>query len=97
MPNIPERLRRPAKTDKVLGPRKDSWCEFHEGFGHQIDNCLSLGYQLDELERTGFLKDYVADSTTTATLPPPADEPAHEMPELGEVHTIAGGLSLIHI
>ena len=48
VPNIAERLRRPAKTDKVLGPRKDSWCEFHEAFGHQIDNCLSLGYQLDE-------------------------------------------------
>ena len=93
VPNIAERLRRPAKTDKVLGPRKDSWCEFHEAFGHHIDNCLSLGYQLDELVRTGFLKDYVAESTTTATLPSPADEPAHEMPVLGEVHTIAGGFS----
>ena len=39
------------------------------------------------------MKDYVADSTTTATLPPPADEPAHEMPVLGEVHTIAEGFS----
>jgi len=55
VPNIAERLRRPAKTDKVLGPRKDSWCEFHEAFGHHIDNCLSLGYQLDELVRSGFL------------------------------------------
>ncbi|XP_068504480.1 uncharacterized protein [Phaseolus vulgaris] len=57
VPNIAERLRRPAKTDKVLGPRKDSWCEFHEAFGHHINNCLSLGYQLDELVRSGFLKD----------------------------------------
>ena len=93
VPNIAERLRRPAKTDKVLGPRKDSWCEFHKAFGHHIDNCLSLGYQLDELVRTGFLKDYVAEPTTTATLPPPAEEPTHEMPVLGEVHTIAGGFS----
>ena len=77
----------------MLGPRKDSWCEFHEAFRHHIDNCLSLGYQLDELVRTGFLKDYVAEPTTTATLPPPAEEPAHEMPVLGEVHTIAGGFS----
>ena len=53
VPNIAERLRRPAKTDKVLGPRKDSWCEFHEAFDHHIDNCLSLGYQLDELVRSG--------------------------------------------
>ena len=44
VPNIAERLRRPAETDKLLGPRKDSWCEFHEAFGHHINNCLSLGY-----------------------------------------------------
>jgi len=93
VPNIAERLRRSAKTDKVLGPRKDSWCEFHEAFGHHIDNCLSLGYQLDELLRSGFLKNYVAEPATIAALPAPAEEQAHEMPVLGEVHTIAGGFS----
>jgi len=93
MPNIAERLRRPTKSEKVLGPRKDSWCEFHEAFGHHIDNFLSLGYQLDELVRNGFLKDYVAESVATAALPPPAEEQAHETPVLGEVHTIAGGFS----
>ena len=60
VPDIAERLRRPAKSDKV-----------------------SLGYQLDELVRTGFLKDYVAEPATTATLPPPAEEQAHETPVLG--------------
>jgi len=93
VPNIAERLRRPVKSDKVLGPRKDSWCEFHEAFGHHIDNCLSLGYQLDELVTTGFLKDYVAEPTMTATLLPPAEEQTHETPVLDEVHTIAGGFS----
>ncbi|XP_068498200.1 uncharacterized protein [Phaseolus vulgaris] len=93
VPNIAERLRRPAKTDKVLGPRKDSWCEFHEAFGHHIDNCLSLGYQLEKLVRSGFLKDYVAEPAETPTLPAPTEEQAHEMPVLGEVHTIAGGFS----
>ncbi|XP_068475010.1 uncharacterized protein [Phaseolus vulgaris] len=93
VPNIAKRLRRPVKTDKVLGPRKDSWCEFHEAFGHHIDNCLSLGYQLDELVRSGFLKDYVVEPATTAALPAPAEEQAHEMTVLGEVHTIAGGFS----
>jgi len=29
VPNIADRLRPPVKTDKVLGPHKDSWCEFH--------------------------------------------------------------------
>ncbi|XP_068503530.1 uncharacterized protein [Phaseolus vulgaris] len=93
VPNIAERLRRPAKTDKVLGPRKYSWCEFHEAFGHHIDNCLLLGYQLEELMRSGFLKDYVAEPTETPTLPAPTEEQAHEIPVLGEVHTIAGGFS----
>ena len=74
MPNIAERLRRPTKPDKVLGPRKDYWCEFHEAFGHHIDNCLSLGYQLDELVRSGFLKDYVAEPAATAALPAPTEE-----------------------
>ena len=42
--------------------------------------------------RTGFLKDYVAEPATTTTLSPPqADEPAHEMPVLGEVHTVEDG------
>ncbi|XP_068503950.1 uncharacterized protein [Phaseolus vulgaris] len=93
VPNIAERLRPPAKTDKVLGPRKDSWCEFHEAFGHPINNCLSLGYQLDELVRNGFLNDYISEPATTVALPAPVEEQAHEMPVLGEVHTIAGGFS----
>ena len=39
VPNIAERLRRPAKTDKVLGPRKDSWCEFHDVVPHRPPRC----------------------------------------------------------
>jgi len=49
VPNIADWLRAPAKTDKVLGPHKDAWCEFHQAFGHHINNCLALGHQLDEL------------------------------------------------
>jgi len=44
VPNIAGRLRPPVNTDKVLGPHKDSWCEFHEAFGHHINNCLVLGH-----------------------------------------------------
>jgi len=44
VPNIADRLRPPVKSDKVLGPRKDSWCEFHEAFGHHINNCLALSH-----------------------------------------------------
>ena len=59
VPNIVNKLRPPVKPDKVLGPCKESWCEFHEAFGHHINNCLALGYQLDELVKNGFLKEYL--------------------------------------
>ena len=93
VPNIVDRLRPPVKTDKVLGPHKDSWCEFHEAFGHHINNCLALGHQLDELVKNGFLKDYLAGSAAAAALTVPEEEQAHEMPIHGEVHTISGGFS----
>ena len=57
--NIAERLKTPPKTDKRLGPSKNAWCEFHQAYGHAIRNCLSLGYQLDELVKNDFLKDYL--------------------------------------
>ena len=67
VPNIADRLKPPAKSNKVLGPHKESWCEFHEVFGHHINNCLALGYQLDELVKNGFLKDYLPRSVETTT------------------------------
>ncbi|XP_068492027.1 uncharacterized protein [Phaseolus vulgaris] len=88
-----KRLRPPVKTDKVLGPHKDSWCEFHEAFGHHINNCLALGHQLDELVKSGFLKDYLAGSARVAALAVPEEDQAQEMPIHGEVHTISGGFS----
>jgi len=93
VPNIADRLRPPVKSDKVLGPHKESWCEFHEAFGHYINNCLALGYQLDELVKNGFLKDYLARSAVTTTLAVPEEGQAHEMLIHGEVHTISGGFS----
>ncbi|XP_068503505.1 uncharacterized protein [Phaseolus vulgaris] len=88
-----DRLRPPVKTDKVLGPHKDLWCEFHEAFGHHINNCLALGHQLDELVKNGFPKDYQAGSATAAALAVPEEDQTHEMPIHGEVHTIFGGFS----
>jgi len=93
VPNIADRLRPPVKSDKVLGPHKESWCEFHEAFGHHINNCLALGYQLDELVKNDFLKDYITGSTTTTVTTTPEEGQAHEIPTHGEVHTIAGGFS----
>ncbi|XP_068466255.1 uncharacterized protein [Phaseolus vulgaris] len=93
VPNIANRLRPPVKSDKVLGPYKESWCEFHEAFGHHINNCLALGYQLDELVKNGFLKDYLVGSTTTTTMAIPKEGQAHEIPTHGEIHNISGGFS----
>jgi len=91
--NIANRLRPPVKTNKVLRPHKDSWCEFHEAFGHHINNCLALGHQLDELVKNGFLKDYLAGSSTVAALAVQEEDQAHEMSIHGEVHTISDGFS----
>ena len=93
VPNIVDRLRPPVKSDKVLGPRKDSWCEFQEAFGHHTNNCLALGHQPDELVKNGFLKDYLGWPATTTALAVPEEDQAHEMPIHGEVHTISGGFS----
>ncbi|XP_068476894.1 uncharacterized protein [Phaseolus vulgaris] len=93
VPNIADRLRVPAKTDKVLGPHKDAWCEFHQAFGHSITNCLALGNQLDELVKSGYLNDYLVGSSGVAALAAPVEDQAHEMPIHGEVHTISGGFS----
>jgi len=93
VPNIADRLRIPTKTDKVLGPRKDAWCEFHQAFGHPITNCLALGHQLDELVKSGFLNNYLVGSSEAATLTTSAEDQAHEMPIHGEVHNISSGFS----
>jgi len=56
IPNIVARLKVPAKTDRRMGPNKNAWCEFHQANDHYIRNCLALAHQLDELVKSGFLK-----------------------------------------
>ena len=83
IPNVADRLKLPPKTDRRLGPSKDTWCEFHQAFGHNLRNCLALGHQLDELVRNGFLKEYQQEK----------QDHGHEIPVHGEVNTISGGFS----
>ena len=65
IPNISARLKAPEKVgDKVLRTKPDAWCEFHQCFGHALDSCLSQGYQLDDLVKSGFLNDYLLDKRT---------------------------------
>ncbi|XP_068498458.1 uncharacterized protein [Phaseolus vulgaris] len=93
IPNIAERLKMPAKSDKKLGPNKNAWCEFHQAFGHPIRNCLALGHQLDELVKSSFLNDYLAESQGALNSTTSGEDQGHEIPVHGEVHTIAGGFS----
>jgi len=93
IPNIAEKLKAPQKTDKKLGPSKNAWCEFHQAYGHAIRNCLSLGYQLDELVKSGFLKDYLQEpqgDQASATL---GGDQGHKVPIHDEINTISGGFS----
>ena len=91
VPNIVERLKMPKKTDKMLGPHKEAWCEFHQAFGHPICNCLALGHRLDELVKSGFLNDYLAEPQGTVTPTMSGEDQGHVMPVHGEIHTISGG------
>jgi len=59
IPGVVEKLKFPQKSDRNLGPRKDVWCEFHKGFGHDVERCITLGYQLTGLVKNGFLKEYL--------------------------------------
>ncbi|XP_068476196.1 uncharacterized protein [Phaseolus vulgaris] len=97
IPNIAARLKAPEKvSDKVLGPKPNAWCEFHQSFGHSLDSCLALGYQLDDLVKSGFLNDYLLDKRTgqaSSSQPASSEGQQHEMPTHGEIHTIAGGFS----
>ena len=97
IPNIAARLKVPEKTtDKVSGPKPDAWCEFHKSFGHSINSCLALGYQLAELVKCGFLKDYLLEKQTgqsSGSQPASSEGQQHEVSIHSEIHTIAGGFS----
>jgi len=77
--NVADRLKSPPKTDKRLGPSKDT--------------CLALGFQLDELLRNGFLKEYLQEPQRAPTSATPAGDQGHEVPIHGEINTISGGFS----
>ena len=91
IPNIAARLKVPAKTDRKMGPNKNAWCEFHQANDHHIRNCLALTHQLDELVKSGFLKDYMQEETNDQTLVATRADQRHEVPIHGEVNSIPRG------
>ena len=76
-----------------MGPNKDAWCEFHQAYGHYIRNCLALAHQLDELVKSGFLKDYLQEPQDDQALETAGVDQGHEVPIHGEINTISGGFS----
>jgi len=59
IPGVVEKLKFPYKSERNLGPRKDAWCEFNKGFGHHVEQCITLGHQLAGLVKDRFLKKYL--------------------------------------
>ncbi|XP_071727763.1 uncharacterized protein [Rutidosis leptorrhynchoides] len=39
---IKESFHPPPPMEERQGPQSDKWCDFHEAYGHEIDNCKSL-------------------------------------------------------
>ena len=56
IPDVADKLKPPPKIGGRLGPSKNTWCEFHQAFGHDLHNCLALGHQLNELVRNTWRK-----------------------------------------
>ena len=93
IPNIAERLKVPPKTDKKLEPNKNAWCEFHQTYDHPIRNCLALRHQLDELVKSGLLRDYLQEKQGIEDVAATGGGPWHKVLVHDEVHTIAEGFS----
>jgi len=59
MAGVADRLKFSQKTDRFLGSGRDTWCDFHKAYGHDIERSISLSYQLANLVKEGFLKEYL--------------------------------------
>ena len=93
IPAVAEKLRFPGKAKRNLGPKKDAWCDFHKGFGHNIERCLALGRQLAKLLNEGFLKEYCEARQEEPRGDTLRKDPPHEIPMYGKIKTILGGFS----
>ncbi|XP_068504652.1 uncharacterized protein [Phaseolus vulgaris] len=92
-PGMADKLRFPPKSDKNLGSHKEIWCDFHKAFGHDVERCIALDYQLARLVKDGFLKEYLEGSQEGSKEELPSGDQMHEVPVHGEINTISGGFS----
>ena len=73
-----------------MRPRKDIWCEFHKGFGHDVEHCIALGYQLASLIKDGFLKEYLEGSQKGSKEETTSADKGHKVSVHGKLNTISG-------
>jgi len=88
-----DQLRFPPKSDRNLWPQKEIWCDFHKAFGHDVEHCIALGYQLVGLVNDGFLKKYLEGNQEGSNEDLKSVDQRHEVPVHGEINTISGGFS----
>jgi len=88
---VANRLKFPQKTDQLLGSRRDTWCDFHRAYGHDIEGWIALSYQLANLVKKGFLEEYIKVGQEESKGEAISLTQTHETPMHGDLNTIAGG------
>ena len=88
MPRVADKLRFPQKTDRFLGSRRNAWYKFHRAFGHSVERCITLSYQLASLVKEGFLKEYLEANQKKPRGEAMTGDQAHETPIHEELNTI---------
>ena len=81
MPRMAENLRFPSKSNMNLGLRKEALCDFHKWFGHDVEPCITSGYQLAGLIKDGFLKEYLEGSQEWSKEETISVDQGHEVPK----------------
>jgi len=93
IPGVVDKLKFPQKYDRNLRPQKETWCKFHKGFGHDVEHCIAMGYQLAGLVKDGFLKEYLEGNQEGSKEEIALGDHMHEELVHGELNAILGGFS----
>ena len=93
MSRVLDKLKFPQKTEQNLGSRKDVWCMFCRAFRHNVEQSTTLGHQLAELAKDGFLKEYLEESQERPQGEVVLKELVHETSTHRELNTIFGEFS----
>jgi len=58
-------------------------------FGHNVERCIALGFQLASLVKVGFLKEYLEANQEEPKRDSTIKDQTHETPVHGDLNTIA--------